>query len=89
VVGDELEMVENSPVRLRRRSWKRDKLLGIRCADNGWVSGGENDSTLTPVAQLHILAQDEKKVGLLTGRDAAELRWIAAVLRRALHLTEA
>jgi hypothetical protein len=89
VTGDELEMVETSPVHTRCRSWKRAELREIRCADNGWVSGGEDDSTQTPVAQLHILPRDEKKVGLLTGRDAAEIRWIAAVLCRALHLTEA
>jgi hypothetical protein len=41
---------------------------------------------MTPVAQLHILPKAEKRVGLLTGRDAAEVRWIASVLRRALRL---
>jgi len=85
VVGQELEMLETSPVRSRRRSWNRAELIDIRCGDNGWVSGSD-ESNLTPVAQLHILPKGEKKVGLLTGRDTAEIRWIASVLRRALHL---
>ena len=89
VVGDELEMLQSSPLRTRRCSWNRADLADVRCGDNGWVSGGEDDSTMTPVVQLHILPKGEKKVGLLTGRDAAEVRWIAAVLRRALHLSHA
>jgi hypothetical protein len=85
VVGDELEMLESSKVRTRRRSWNRADLTGVCCGDNGWVSGSD-DSNLTPVAQLHILPKGEKKVGLLAGRDAAEVSWIATVLRGALRL---
>jgi hypothetical protein len=85
VVGDELEMIESSKVHTRRRSWNRADLTDVRSGDNGWASGGD-DSNLTPVAELHILPKGAKKVGLLAGRDAAEVRWIATVLRRALRL---
>jgi hypothetical protein len=85
VVGDELEMLESSKVRTRHHSWNRADLSDIRCGDNGWASGGD-ESNLTPVAELHILPKAEKKVGLLAGRDAAEVCWIATVLRRALRL---
>jgi hypothetical protein len=85
VAGDRLEMLESSPVRTRRRSWDRAELDDVRCGDNGWVSGGD-DSNMTSVAQLHILPKREKRVGLLTGRDPTEVRWIATVLRRALRL---
>jgi hypothetical protein len=85
VVGDELEMLECSKVRARRRGWNRADLTDVRAGDNGWVSGSD-DSNMTPVAQLHILPNGEKKVGLLAGRDAAEVCWIATVLRRALRL---
>jgi hypothetical protein len=85
VVGDELEMLESSKVRTRRHSWNRADLTDIRCGDNGWASGGD-ESNLTPVAELHILPKEERKVGLLAGRDAAEVCWIATVLRRALRL---
>jgi hypothetical protein len=85
VVGDQLEMLEISPLRTRRRSWNRADLIEVRCGDNGWVSGSD-DSNLTPVAQLHILPKGEKRVGLLTGRDTSEVRWIASVLQRALRL---
>jgi hypothetical protein len=85
VVGDELELLESSPVRKRRRSWNRVDLNDVRCGDTGWVSGSD-DSNLTPVAELHILPKDGNKVGLLAGRGTAEVRWIATVLRRALRL---
>jgi len=85
VAGDELETLESSKVRTRRRSWSRADLTDIRSGDNGWASGGD-ESNLTPVAELHILPRAEKKIGLLAGRDAAEVCWIATVLRHALRL---
>jgi hypothetical protein len=85
VAGDELEMIETSKVRTRRRSWNRADLTDIRSGDNGWASGGD-ESNLSPVAELHILPKGDKRVGLLAGRDVAEVRWIATVLRRALRL---
>src|SRR5262249_48451729 len=50
VVGDQLEMLETSKVRTRRRTWNRADLTDVRCGDNGWVSGSD-DSNLTPVAE--------------------------------------
>jgi hypothetical protein len=85
VVGDELEVVVSSVLRTRRYSWKRNELADVRSGDNGWASGGD-ESNLTPVAQLHIFPKYDKKVGLLAGRDATEIRWIATVLRHALRL---
>ena len=85
VLGDELEAEVSSVLRTRRYSWKRNELADVRSGDNGWVSGGD-ESNLTPVAQLHIFPKYDKKVGLLAGRDATEIRWIATVLRRALRL---
>jgi hypothetical protein len=84
VVGDDLELLESSLVHTRRRCWNRAELAGVCCGDTGWVSGSD-ESNLRPVAELHILPKDEKKVGL-AGRDTAEVRWIATVLRRALRL---
>jgi hypothetical protein len=85
VEGDQLEILEKSLVGTRHRSWNRDELTDVRCGDTGWVTGSD-ESEMTPIAQLHILPTGTKKVGLLAGRDAAEVRWIATVLRRALRL---
>jgi hypothetical protein len=85
VTGDQLEMLERSRVRTRHRVWNRADLTDIRSGDNGWASGGD-ESNLQPVAELHIFPRAERKVGLLAGRDAREVRWIATVLRRALRL---
>jgi hypothetical protein len=85
VVGDDLELCWSSKLRTLRRSWNRADLTDVRCGDTGWVSGSD-DSNLTPIKVLHILLKGENKFGLLAGRDDAELRWIATVLRRALRL---
>jgi hypothetical protein len=50
----------------------RADIIEIRCGDNGWVSGSD-ESSMTPVAQLHIQAKGEKRIGLLAGRDIGSL----------------
>ena len=42
-----------------------------------------------PVIELQIHPRGAKKVGILAGRDEAELRWIASTLRRASNLPTA
>ena len=39
-----------------------------------------------PVLELHIRPSTGDKVGMLAGRDEAELHWIATRLRKALGL---
>ncbi len=65
---------------LRQRHWSRSELAAIR-AD---ASGMEVNNR--PVIEQQIHPTVGKKAGFLSGRDEAELCWMAAQLRRALQL---
>ncbi len=83
VVGDRLLYFESGPLLSKRSEWTRDALRDI----------GHGPSNVSvnkkPLPQLQIVLSDGKNVGVLTGRDETELKWIATVLRHALRLPHA
>ncbi len=80
VVGDRLLTLETGPFGSRRREFARTELLDIACGPSNVKVNNK------PVPQLQIVAPDKKTVGMLTGRDETELKWLATVLRQALGI---
>ncbi|MDX1945850.1 MAG: hypothetical protein SFU86_10675 [Pirellulaceae bacterium] len=66
----------------QQREWPPGEVAAIRLGSSGIEVNGQ------PVLQLQIHGREGKPCGLLTGRDAAELAWIAAELRQALGVPE-
>ena len=64
----------------RQHSWSRNELRAIRVGRSGIES---NDRA---ILELQIHPATGKQLGMAAGRDEAELRWVAAVLRRALDV---
>jgi hypothetical protein len=73
-----LTVIQSGPFGVKRREFRRGEIAAI-CAGASNVS--VNHSRLF---ELQIHPVTGKKVGLLVGRDAAELRWMAAELTNAL-----
>jgi hypothetical protein len=63
--------------------WRREDIASIRTDASGMKVNNQ------PVIELQIHPRGAKKIGILAGRDEAELRWIASTLRRASHLPTA
>jgi hypothetical protein len=82
VVDDSLMVLQIGLFGSKRREWTRDQIDRIVCGASGMEV---NDR---PVLQLQIHGNSRGKFSVLTGRDDAELRWIAATLRRALQPAE-
>jgi hypothetical protein len=80
VVGDRLLVLRTGLFGSRRHEWARADLAGVEVGPSGMTVNN------TPVAELQVRPKDGTKVGLLAGRDEAELHWIATRLRRALGL---
>lgn len=80
VEGDRLRVEIKGLFRTKTREWQRSELAAIRAN----ASGAEINNR--PVIELQVHLRTGKKVGLLAGRDEAELRWIAARLRAALRV---
>src|SRR5262249_18306319 len=78
VVGDRLLALQSGPLGAKRREWRRKELGRVAVGPSGMTV---NDS---PILELQVHARDGTKLGLLAGRDADELYWIATRLRRAL-----
>jgi len=62
---------------------RREDIADIRAGPSG-ISVNER-----PVRERQVHPRSGKKVSLLTGRDEAELRWMATHLRRALGISPA
>jgi hypothetical protein len=73
-----LTVVQSGPFGVKRREFRPGEIVAIR-AD---ASNVEVNHSRVIELQIHPMAG--KKVGLLVGRDAGELRWMAAELRNAL-----
>jgi hypothetical protein len=75
-------LFEKSPLLFwhTRREWRRSRILAIRTGDSS--PRGEAGGAL----ELQIHFADMRHDGILGGRDPAELRWLATVLRRALDV---
>jgi hypothetical protein len=64
----------------KQQEWSRGEIAAIRADASGM------EVNHRPVIELQIHPVTGKKVGLLGGRDVAELRWLATRLRRALDV---
>ncbi len=64
----------------RQRDWSRAEIAAVR-ADSSGMEVNER-----PIIELQVHPERGKKAGFLAGRDEAELRWIAAHLRRVLKV---
>ncbi len=82
IVGDRLMVFQSGIFGGKRGEWSRAQIARV-CAG---PSGEETNSQ--PVLELQIHPQQGKKFGLLAGRETDELRWLASVLRQALHVPE-
>jgi hypothetical protein len=79
VVGDQLLVINAGVFRSKRHGWERSELYDVR-------SGTPANGAKGHVFELQIWKLDGSKEALLRGRGDAELRWMATMLRRALHL---
>jgi hypothetical protein len=80
VEGRQLRVTTKGLFGTKQRSWSRDDIAAIRADRSGMEV---NDR---PVMELQIHPRLGKKVGLLGGREEAELRWLATRLRQALQV---
>lgn len=78
VVGGRLMVMQTGPLGSKRREWPWDEVARIAVGPSGMAV---ND---VPVLELQIHAKAGRKVGLLAGRDEAELHWLATRLRQRL-----
>lgn len=82
VVGDQLLTFETGLLGSRRREFTRDELLDIDCGPSGVTVNKKR------LPQLRIWIRGRTMpVGMLTGRDEIELKWIATVLRQSLGIS--
>jgi hypothetical protein len=78
VVGGRLLVLQSGPLGSKRREWPREDVARIAVGPSGM------EVNEVPVLELQIQPKCGRKVGLLAGRDEAELHWLATRLRRAL-----
>lgn len=64
----------------RQRIFARDQIAAVRTGPGRIGQRGKD------IIELYLFFKDGNKVGLLAGRDNAELRWLATVLRQALQV---
>src|SRR5262249_45988138 len=75
VVGDGLLILQTGPFGTKRHEWNRDALADVRTGPSGMAVDH------VPVLELQVHPRQGKPVGLLGGRDDAELQWLATLLR--------
>jgi hypothetical protein len=80
VTGEQLKLIITGLFGTTRKEWALSELLTFRKGASGIEV---ND---VPVMQLQIVPQTGAPYGLLTGRDEAEIEWIATHLRRVLRI---
>ncbi len=80
VVGDTILITRKNLFGVKQHDWRRGEIESIRCGSSGMEVNNR------PVIELQVHPKQGKKVGLFSGRDKKELRWIAGVLTEALSL---
>lgn len=80
MIHDTLLITRKNIFGVKQNEWRRDEIKSIRCGASGMEVNNE------PVIELQIHPKEGKKVGLFSGRDDAELKWMAAVIRVAMDL---
>jgi len=78
VVGDQLKVLQISPLKTRQLDWMRSEINRIDIGPSGTEI---ND---VPVPELQILGLKGKLFGMLAGYDPKEIIWVATLLRHAL-----
>ena len=81
VAGDRLLVVQTGLRGTRRHEWSTSEITTVHVGPSGW---SVNDQ---PVVELQIEGRDGKLFGMLAGRDARELAWMATLLRQTLKTT--
>jgi hypothetical protein len=75
-------------------TWSRDEIEAVACGPSGLEIGGSvagsggRERPGVPVMELQISLKGGRQAELLAGRDAAELEWIAAILRQYMRAGE-
>ena len=82
MIHDTLLITRKNLFGVKQHEWRRSDIESIRCGASGMEVNNE------PVIELQIHPKEGKKVGLFSGRDVAELKWMAAVMRVAMDLPE-
>jgi hypothetical protein len=82
VTADELNVAQTDPFDSQKGEWSRSELVDVRV---GTPSGAAEER---PPWALRIYPKQGRPFGFLAGRDAAELQWLATVLRQCLRLPE-
>ncbi len=80
VAGERMMVVERFLFRNRTHEWTRDKLARVVCGPSAIKVGDES------VMELQVWPTEQEKFSMLTGRDQAELEWIATLVRQHLNL---
>jgi hypothetical protein len=80
VIDTRLLVLETTLFGSKRSEWDRSELYDVRSGE------AFKNSRKTKMFELQVWKRDGKKVVFLKGRDEAEMRWMATVLRHALHL---
>jgi hypothetical protein len=73
-----LTVVQTGPFGVKRREFRRAEIAAIRADDSNVESNGRR------LLELQIHSVTGRKVGLFVNRDAEELQWMAAELRKAV-----
>ena len=80
VVHDTLLLTQQGIFGRSQHEWRADELIDIRVDHSGTTVNNR------PLLNLQFIPREGKVVGLFTGRSDAELHWMAAHLRAAMHM---
>jgi hypothetical protein len=92
--ADTLSVTQRSLFDRHDDTWSRDEIEAVACGPSGLEIGGNpagpsaRERPGVPVMELQISLKRGRQAELLAGRDAAELEWIAAILRQDLRARE-
>ncbi len=83
IVGDTLLITSRRWREIHQHQWRRNEIERIRCGSSRFKVDDK------PASQLEITLHTGDSVTMLTGRDNAELHWLAWRLNNLLHLPDA
>lgn len=78
VANGELKLIQTGLFGVKRRAWNLQDLAEVRVGASGMEVNNQ------PVMQLQMIPREGAKFGMLTGRDTAELEWMAMHLNCAV-----
>ena len=80
VIGDTLLLTVSGLFGTKQHEWPKDQIAAIRIGPSGMKVNNR------PLMQLQVHPRFGAYVGVLTGRDDQEIRWVATTLRHALNV---